>query len=379
MLLDNPFKSDARVEKEAISLIQNGYEVEVYAETSNDLEFFEIRHNIKITRNIDKSIHRPISKEYFYFKNKFVSEVKEKDFDILHCHDYKMFLLGVEIKKQKQNIKLIYDSHEYLAGWPFYKEIKSFKGKVKGWYVWQWFVNVEKAHIKYADKIITISEGIAEEMMKSLNLLVKPIVIRNIPNEFPISSEKYFHNTFNIPETTKIIVNSGNLYFGDKRTKMLFDSIKEIDNTCLLFIGNTAKHKELKNKIENHELKNKIFIHDYVASNEIGKLISNADIGIVHTWQPKWKSHWHSLPNRIFEYSMAGLPIVSTSQPEFIRLGNEFNHIVFYNGDEKADFVNALKNCIENFNILKQNALKIKEKISWEIESNKLLDVYNNL
>ncbi|MFA6924324.1 MAG: glycosyltransferase family 4 protein [Bacteroidales bacterium] len=376
MLLDNNFKSDARVEREAISLFENGYDVEVYAEKFDDLLNYEVRNNIKIFREIDKSIHRPLSKEYNFFKEKFVDEIVKKDFSILHCHDYKMLLLGAEIKKKKNDIKLIYDSHEYLAGFPFYKEIPTLKGKVKGWFIWKYYFEQEKKSIKYADKIITISQGIAEEMRKHFDLPDAPLVLRNIPSLFALSSEKYFHKKFNISFDKKVIVSSGNLYFGEKRVKMLIDAARESENIYLLFIGSTPKHKKLKNRIESLNLSDKVFFHDYISSQEIGKLISNADIGLVHTWQPKWKSHWHSLPNRFFEYCLAGLPIVCTSQPEFVRLGNEFNNAVFYRGDKKNDLIKAIHNCLENYETLKQNALKIRENLSWEKESEKLIEIY---
>ncbi|MDD5571688.1 MAG: glycosyltransferase [Bacteroidales bacterium] len=379
MLLDNSFKSDARVEREAITLIENGYDVEVYAERDDDLPNNEIRNKIKIVRELDKSIHRPVSKEYKIFKGNFVNEIIKKDFDILHCHDYKMFLLGVEIKKKKNNIKLIYDSHEYLAGFPFYREIGTLKGKIKGWYIWRNYICCEKKSIKHADKIITISDGIAEEMRKHLDLSDAPVVLRNIPPLFPLNHEKYFHRRFNIPFDKKIIVSSGNLYFGEKRIKMLIDAVTEVDDVCLLFVGTTQKHKELEKRIKNSELKNKIFIHDYITESAIGTMLSSADIGIVHTWQPKWKSHWHSLPNRFFEYSLAGLPIICTSQPEFVKLGNEFRHAVFYSGDKKNDLIKAINKCLENYDTLKQNALKIRENLSWEKESAKLIMLYDKL
>jgi len=216
-------------------------------------------------------------------------------------------------------------------------------------------------------------------MQKHFNLQKKPTVVRNIPNTFPLSNNKYFHKKFNIAENKKIIVNSGNLYFGERRINMLIDSIKEIDDACLVLIGNTSKHKELKEKISNSDLKEKIFFHDYISSNEIGTLLSNADIGLVYTWQPDWKSYWHSLPNRFFEYCMAGLPTVCTRQPEFVKHGTEFKNAVFYNGDNKIEFVQAIKNTIQNYDDLKRNAMKIKESISWEKEVEKLIEVYNSI
>ena len=45
--------------------------------------------------------------------------IEKENFDIIHCHDYHMLFVGTEVKKLAPAVKLIYDAHEYLRGWPF--------------------------------------------------------------------------------------------------------------------------------------------------------------------------------------------------------------------------------------------------------------------
>ena len=130
MILGNSFKSDIRVLKEARTLVQNGYEVEVLAwDRENELlnkEYEEI-DGIKIKRFFPKAKYGSGKKQIFSFI-KFIFEVKKylknKEFDYLHCHDLDGLIVGYVIKKEKH--KLIYDSHEFFAGYKNMKMIKKY-------------------------------------------------------------------------------------------------------------------------------------------------------------------------------------------------------------------------------------------------------------
>jgi len=106
------------------------------------------------------------------------------------------------------------------------------------------------------------------------------------------------------------------------------------------------------------------------------RIIQSADFGIVYTWQPNWKSHWFSLPNRILEYTLAQLPIVSTAQPEFIKISEKYNHLVLFNGNSKKELINAILTAKENRSSLKSKAIDASLDLSWEKEIETLFDLY---
>lgn len=375
MLLDNPLKSDARVEKEAQILSNNGHSVLIIAQADSSLPTSENKPFGAIQRTISPSIDHPFSKAYKTFKSNFIQELAQSEFDVLHCHDYKMLLLGVEVKKLKPKLKLVYDAHEFLHGWPLYKEIKGKINQLKGKIVWHWFVRQEHKAINFADEVITVSHSIALEMQKVHHLKKIPTVLRNIPETGVILTDKYFHHKFKLHPSARVIIHSGNLYHSDARVKMMIETISSIDNVYLIFIGNSQKIKELEKNNQNPH----VLFHDFIERLELYKIISTADFGIVHTWQPTWKSHWLSLPNRIMEYTLAGIPIIATKQPEFIKMGDEFNHISFYHGNHPEELKSAILKGIANFDTLKTNAVLAREKLSWEKESEKLTQLYKQL
>lgn len=376
MLLDNPFIADARVEKECESLASNGYKVTVYAVMGTPPE--ENRPYAHIVRNISLSVvNNPFTKKYQNYLQKTAALIAEKKFSIIHCHDYKMLIIGAYVKKINPTVKLVYDAHEYLYGWPWYKEIPRFSNRIKGWMVWKKYVSLEKRALPITDAIITVSESLSEEMQKQFSLEQTPLVIRNVPEHFEIHGSNTIREKLGLKLSDHIFVHSGNLYHTAKRTAMLIDVFKTLgtENCHLVFIGDSEKIRQLE---KNTNISNIHFL-PYPSRPELYQLLASADFGIVHTWQPRWQSHWFSLPNRILEYTIAQIPVIATSQPEFLKLGNTYGHIGFYHGNKPDELKKVILGAIENKPQLKQNAIAASGKISWEQESEKLIDLYQSL
>jgi glycosyltransferase involved in cell wall biosynthesis len=375
MLLDNPMRADARVEKEAMSLTLRGYKVKILAMQDDSLPLNEEKPFARVCRLLPDAISRPFSDEFNKFSRSFTEKAIVENYRIIHCHDYKTLLLGAAVKKKKNNVRLVYDAHEYLAGWPFYKEITGWLNRLKGRIVWKWFVSQEKKAIKYADRVITVSNSIAEAMQQALDLEALPTVVRNIPDRASLVEEKYFHAKFKLPDNARVLVHTGNLYYALERIDMLVEVVQHFPQLYLVFIGSNSVLKKISSRYHSQQ----ILFHDYMERMALNECLSAADFGVVHTWQPEWKSHWLSLPNRIMEYTVAGIPVIATAQPEFVRLGEEFGHIVTYRGDYKPALKDAIDSALKNYDSLKKNAMVAREMLSWAKESEKLINMYSEL
>ncbi len=376
MLLDNPLKSDSRVEKEAASLLAAGYNVTIHAMHSEALPATEERNGYHIIRDISPSIDHPFSSEYRNFRERFVNMLSNQSFDALHCHDYKMIILGALIKKAKPSVKLVYDAHEFLPGWPMYQELSGFSNKIKGLLVWSYFVYKEKKAIKHANAVITVGPALAEEMKTEYHLSVTPTVLRNIPERLAFNTDSdYYKRLYNLPSNALVFIHSGNIYHSEERVQLMINAVMKIDRAYLVFIGDSKRIKELETANTNA----RVLFHPYAAQEQLFVLIHAADFGLVHTWQPYWRSHWLSLPNRIMEYTMVGLPIIATSQPEFMKLGMTYGNMVFYRGDAEEEMVKAIEMGISTQVALKRNAVISATSLSWEVEVMQLINLYRQL
>jgi glycosyltransferase involved in cell wall biosynthesis len=381
MLLDNPFVSDARVEKEAVALIEHGAIVTVWCEKNDSLPGHDERNGIAIKRCIDPILYAPLKKGNTSVLKLFVDELLKEDLNILHCHDFHMLAIGAEVKKKNTTIKLIYDAHEFLIGWPFYQTAGNWKNRFKGWIVWNYLKVRERSNIKIADAVITVTKGIANRLKNNNELKETPTVLGNYPELLSLNVNKhYFQDKYNLQSDARVIVHSGTIYHTDSQLKELFEIIVALPNTVLVFIGNRPRFFELKTQVQsNSVLSSRIFFHDYeLKQSDNINLIASADIGLMHI-RDRWLSHKITFSNRFVEYIMAGIPVVATPQEFTEELNNQFDCCAFYSENDAEQLKHGLLKVLDNLEAYTVNAAKARNQLDWKKESGKLTELYITL
>jgi hypothetical protein len=379
MLLDNPFVSDARVEKEAVALIEHGAIVTVWCEKSDSLPINDDRNGIAISRCVDPILYSPFKKGYQAVLASLVHQLIQQDFSVLHCHDFHMLAIGAEVKKRNNNVQLMYDAHEFLVGWPFYQTAGDWKNRFKGWIVWNYLKVRERRNIKIADAVITITSGIADRLRKVNRLKLEPLILGNYVERTNIKADKsYFHRKYNLPIGTNVLIHSGSIYFTNNQIDSLFKSIVEKENVVLVFIGNRPRFFELKSIVERNEvLSQNIYFHEYLDNQpENINLIASGDIGLMHV-RDKWVAHQLGFSNRFIEYVMAELPSVVTPQEFTEQINHKYQCCSFYSENDAVGFARSLGAIIENLDTFTANVKKVKEDLDWATESLKLIELYS--
>lgn len=381
MLLDNPFKSDARVEKEAISLVKAGYSVTIFAVEDDAMPHEEFRDGYTIKRVFSWLFNSPLKKGFNDYISAVVNTIAKEDFQVLHCHDFYMLYIGMIVKQKKPNIKLLYDAHEYLVGWPFYLSNKGLLNKIKGYLVWHKLIANEKKAIREADAVITITTSIADRLQRNNGLAQMPLVVSNYPNHFEVTTNKnYFRALYGISNEQLVLVHSGTIYHTDQQLRFLFNVVRNNEKIALVFIGNKPRFEEVKSLVNaDSRLQNRIFFHPYLSNQkEMVNLLSCADIGLMHI-RDTWEAHKIGFSNRFVEYALAEIPVIATPQ-DFTKTVNEtFPCSVFYAEDNEKALDTAVKTMLQNYQTLKSGIGAAKENFNWRSEEVKLLDIYTQL
>ena len=84
-----------------------------------------------------------------------------------------------------------------------------------------------------------------------------------------------------------------------------------------------------------------------------------------------------SLPNKFFEYPMAGLAVVCADLPEWRKIGDEFGHCVFVDRPDPAviaEHINGLSGAM--IDAMKRRALDSARRLCWENERKILVSGY---
>ena len=367
-LVFNPFVNDSRVIKESVSLGNNSYHVEVVAHLDKDLQETENQENFIIKRF--SYLDRNITKSKIGKLKAYIEYIKEsvkycKSFDILHCNDLNALPIGFIVKKFfKKNVIIVYDAHEYETETHGLSGIQQSLARF-----------LEKFFIKYADKIITVSSGIADEYARLYDIQ-KPALVLNTPHYKKIEKKDLFRETFGINKEQTIFLYQGSLGKG-RGIEILLDTFKVLDpSSVIVFMGYGQLEEWIKDKAKKHE---NIYFHEAMHPDILLDYTSSADFGIA-TIEDSCLSYHYCLPNKMFEYIMAEVPVIVSDLPEMKKIIQENNIGIV----AKNNSIDGLKDAILDTVKLDRtkiniNLKKAKKIYNWEEQEKILLKIYKEL
>ena len=118
-----------------------------------------------------------------------------------------------------------------------------------------------------------------------------------------------------------------------------------------------------------------IHFHPAVKIEEVIDYTSSADVGIALT-DASCLNHIYSLPNKVFEYIVGGIPIIVS---DFLEMGKLIdNYHCGWKIRVEERLVKKLLEGISKDQISEKkiNTLKVRYQFDWSIESKRLLKVY---
>lgn len=365
----NDFINDSRVLKTTRSLLEFGYQSIVVAKHNRGLKELEtldgdVRiHRIRlVTRMWPK--WKPIQiLKYIEFTIK--AFIAYRKYDIIHCNDLEALPIGVLIKFSGKGKKIVYDCHEHEA------EVNGLKGVEKVARRW-----LEKALIRYADVVITVSDSIAKDYSRLYNI-PEPLLVMNCPPFQEKEKLNLFREAFSIRSDQFIFLYQGVLGKG-RGIELLLEAFsgQSCDKNVLVFMGYGPLEERIKSHVEREKL---VFFHPAVSPDALLNYTGSADYGVAFI-EDVSLSDRYCLPNKLFEYLMAGLPVLTSDLPEMKRFVEteevgvvaERNSVV---GLKKALQI-TMDSCYER---LQKNVISVRRKYSWEAQEHNLYRAYQSL
>jgi glycosyltransferase involved in cell wall biosynthesis len=299
-----------------------------------------------------------------FFKTSFLDLISiclKQEADIYHFHDPEIIFAGLFLRLKGK--KVIYDIHENNPA-----SILS-KPYIKSIYIKKIISNIlnyiEQLSSKYFTALVTARPDITERFNHK-NI----ITLRNFPILPNISTL----------DNKSIIKTKPSIIFVGGMTKIrglseLIDAFT-IDDKYELWLLGPIKDESIKNKITNSK---NVKYFGVVDAYEVFGYINQADIGII-TFLPV-PNHLNTLATKPFEYMACGKPMIMS---DFDYWKKTFKDSSLYvdptNSNEIYNTIDKLmsnKELITKMSILNKQ-LSIDE-YNWEIESQKLIKLYERL
>lgn len=366
------FKNESRVLKEADSLIRKSlFDVIYIAALHNDglsiEEFLGERLYIKRfvlqTRAWKKSFVVQIVK-YLEFCYKIYKFYRLKNIGVITVHSLGLLPLGVALKFL-YNSKLVYDAHELETEVDYSTGIRKIVNKL-----------VERICIPHADITIVVSESIADWYATEYKM-TRPHVVLNSPPFRKLLPRNYFREQLDIQANQKIVLYQGGLVEG-RGINLIIEAFKaRSDNrVVLVFMG----YGPLESDVVQVAKQNKnVFFYSAVSPDIVLEYTASADIGI-SLIENTCLSYYYCLPNKLFEYSMAGLPVIVSNMKEmsdFVKM-NAIGMVIKETSPEAIN--QAIDNLLAlNLDVLRTNAFNTACENSWERQETIMLKAYSQL
>ena len=360
----NKISFERRIYNQAYSAGSNGYKVWIVAAGSASEKVREKRSGLYL-RRLRRKFDAGGPWMFVAFNIKLFFCVLLKPIQIIHCHDL-WVLPACAFAALLKNCALVYDAHEYYAGLEIFTN-RPLRKRI--WLLAEWLA------MPIVDTLITVSEPLGDLFSNHYPHLKKVKIIRNLPQyELPQKDKQAIQ--FEKNDKIKIVFHG---HFKPGRgLKQLINVVGKIENVQLLLIGGGELTNNLHQLVEKNNLQKRVFFNDYVATEMLISTLAQADIGVV-LFEQTSINYSFALPNKFFEYIMAGVPVLSSnietlqSYIEKYHIGMSVNP-----ADENALQLKLAEMCSDKIGLQawRKNALSAAKELNWEAEEKKLMDIY---
>lgn len=263
--------------------------------------------------------------------------------------------------------KLVYDSHEYYTGTPELMHAHFNRN------VWKFFERLIFPRLKH---IYTVNQSIADMYSKEYKKdNIK--IIRNIAPRFTFE-KKATRSEFGMPEDKKIIILQGSGINVQRGAEEAVLAMKYIEGAVLYIIGNGDVFELLKQMRLEQGLENKITILGRMPYAQLMQFTMNADLGLSLD-KGISLNYRFSLPNKIFDYIQAGIPILASDLPEVARIVKGYNVGETIDSHDPEQIALKIKDIVfdsSKSEMYKHNASGVAKELCWEEEVKKLKEIY---
>jgi len=277
-------------------------------------------------------------------------------------------LLPNYLNKKLSGATLVYDSHELFCEVP---ELVHTPTKKR---IWE---KVEKSIVPKLKYCITVNKSIANWFEDKYK--VKFNVIRNIGNPPSITKIKS-RGELGLPTDKKIVLIQGagiNIQRGAEET---VEAFQYINNAALYIIGGGDVIEQLKQMVTDLKLENKVFIKGKMTADELYHYTANVDLGLTVDKDNNINYHF-SLPNKLFDFINAGVPVLSTPLPEIKAIIDSYNIGDFIQSHDPKHIASKIEEMLNsaNYNTWKENTKKAKAENNWQKEKKVLASIINQI
>ncbi|MHB8930819.1 MAG: glycosyltransferase [Melioribacteraceae bacterium] len=298
---------------------------------------------------------------YLRFALILIRELFKTNADLYFAEDLYTLPFVTAIAKLKR-AKVYYNSRELYA----------FLGGLRNRPFLQSIVTrVEKFFITKVDLVLTTGE-MDSEFIEKFYGIKNTLVIRNIPLLQTPTAKIDFRKLYNIPDDKLILLYQGVLLEG-RGVQMIMRTMVKLTNTVLVILGDGEQKNNFQKLAQQLNISERVFYAGTIGQRELINYTAGGDVGL-SLIENISVSYYHALPNKLFEYIMAGLPVLCSDLPQMKKIVEEYQVGESISVENENNIYFTLKRWSESLELLKSyrnNCLLAAQKLNWQEEYKK--------
>lgn len=351
--VSNDLLTDQRVSKVCNSLYLLGYEVKLLGRLlPNSLEFerpYETRR-FRLMFNKGPLFYFNLNLVLFFylvFSRKTI--LLSNDLDTLPANFFASKL---------RRFQLVYDSHELFS------EVPELVNRPKVQKIWR---SMESYFLPKLENCYTVSQHIAQHYMKLYGVDFK--IIRN----FPILQKAA------VQVKENYILYQGALNVG-RGVEDVIKAMNFVDDFQLLIAGTGDIEEDLKQLTNDLGLSEKVIFLGRLLPDELKVVTAKAKLGF-SLEEDLGLNYRYAVPNKIFDYIHAGVPILYSPLVEVMTLLKKYSVGEVLISREAESLASQIMSMLNSklYDDWVKNCLKARKEFNWENEEKKLKEIFSSI
>lgn len=289
---------------------------------------------------------------------------------VYHASDLYV-LPALEAAARRHGGRLVFDARER---YPYVASTASRPFRQHFWKL------VERRYIRQANLVLTVSEGIAAHLMEDYGI-APPLVLYNAP-EAPVaaSREASLRQRLQLPDQAVLFLYQGQLRPG-RGCLLPLEVLPEVPGAVLVYLGSGPLAPVIQERAAALKIAHRVHLLPPVWPDELLAITASADVGLV-LLEDTCLNHRLALPNKLFEYLAAGVPVLVSDLPELRRVVETYGVGYIVGTSNSGALAAAMRRLVEDADLRRRLAACTSVAFaahSWAHLAPRFQEAYRNL
>lgn len=237
-------------------------------------------------------------------------------------------LVGAARAARRVGVRQVHDCHE------LYLESTDLP-----WYERRVLWPVEKRYMRRAARVIAVNRSIADEYRSRYG--VRAHVVRNCADLPERVEPRDLRELASLPADSDVVLYQGGFSDGRGLDVCVRAMVHVPPTAHLVMLGYGPLAPRLVEMAAELGVADRVHVIGAVPPDQLLGVTASASVGLI-PYQPVSRNNYYSLPNKIFEYTSVGVPVVASDLPELRRIAVDEGCGVVYDPYDPASLARAV-------------------------------------